>query len=713
MRKFVIAIFSVLMLASLFCACGEKTETKHNLVEVPAKAVTCMEDGWNAYIHCTDEGCGYTTKNPIKALGHDIRSVEAKAASCGEEGYDAYEYCAREGCDYQTEHKTYAALEHKIVKVAAKAATCTEDGWNAHEECANGCGYTTAEIIKAKGHEFKEVPAKEPTCDEAGYAAYRYCTNEGCKYTEKKEIKALGHDMKNGICTRCKKGTDALVDFVVRVPAGKEPVVLQLTDPQIIDPSQDRTKRLSAGEAEFYSKKHINEHCYDYITETINKIKPDLIILTGDLVYGEFDDNGSVFKEFVEFMDKFGVPWAPVFGNHEGTSAMGIDWQCEQFVNAKNCLFVQRELTGNGNYSVGIMQGETITRVFYMLDTNGCGDLHANSLVNGHTTSAVGLAADQVEWYTASAKQIKECVSNVKFSFAFHIQPSVFAKGLAKYGFPGSVPINVYKAENREEGEFGYVGRGLKGSWDPYLTIFNGMKELGADSIFVGHEHNNSSSVVYEGVRLQYGQKSSEYDRYVGVNEETLVFDGNYPPKSGNITPLIGGTVIPLGTEGELKTPYIYLCEKAGGKVNWEGKKLLSVDGLKFGSEFTADSALTVKTVETGGVNAYEITATEQGKLFISTALLGGKTSFSFDLFLPNTSCQKLRGLGELAVRVKAAAYNGYIDFNSSSDKEERKIVFDKWKTFTEELSSFGSITELSIVLPKGSVAYIKSLKLL
>lgn len=140
--------------------------------------------------------------------------------------------------------------------------------------------------------------------------------------------------------------------------------------------------------------------------------------------------------------------------------------------------------------------------------------------------------------------------------------------------------------------------------------------------------------------------------------------------------------------------------------------KLLSVDGLKFGSEFTADSALTVKTVETGGVNAYEITATEQGKLFISTALLGGKTSFSFDLFLPNTSCQKLRGLGELAVRVKAAAYNGYIDFNSSSDKEERKIVFDKWKTFTEELSSFGSITELSIVLPKGSVN-IKSLKLL
>ena len=64
-------------------------------------------------------------------------------------------------------------------------------------------------------------------------------------------------------------------------------------------------------------------------------------------------------------------------------------------------------------------------------------------------------------------------------------------------------------------------------------------------------------------------------------------------------------------------------------------------------------------------------------------------------------------------MRVKAASYNGYIDFNSSSDKEERKIVFDKWKTFTEDLSSFGSITELSIVLPKGSVAYIKSLKLL
>ena len=60
----------------------------------------------------------------------------------------------------------------------------------------------------------------------------------------------------------------------------------------------------------------------------------------------------------------------------------------------------------------------------------------------------------------------------------------------------------------------------MKNAWDTSKNIYNGMKELGVDSIFVGHEHCNSASVVYEGIRFQYGQKSSEYDRYNSVGDD-------------------------------------------------------------------------------------------------------------------------------------------------------------------------------------------------
>ena len=58
--------------------------------------------------------------------------------------------------------------------------------------------------------------------------------------------------------------------------------------------------------------------------------------MTGDLVYGEFDDSGASFIKFVNFMETFGIPWAPVMGNHEGTSRKGYDWQCKILENAKN-----------------------------------------------------------------------------------------------------------------------------------------------------------------------------------------------------------------------------------------------------------------------------------------------------------------------------------------------------------------------------------------
>ena len=113
------------------------------------------------------------------------------------------------------------------------------------------------------------------------------------------------------------------------------------------------------------------------------------------------------------------------------------------------------------------------------------------------------------------------------------------------------------------------IGRDLKGEWDGSRTIYEGMKRLGVDSVFVGHEHCNSASVVYEGIRFQFGQKSSEYDRFNCLEPNGLVSAVSGRPAS-HLTSLIGGSVIILSEEdGSIIDAYIYYCGQPNGTIDW------------------------------------------------------------------------------------------------------------------------------------------------
>ena len=97
-----------------------------------------------------------------------------------------------------------------------------------------------------------------------------------------------------------------------------------------------------------------------FTEQVILNYKPDFIFIAGDVIYGKYDDNGEHLLRLIEFMDSFRIPWAPVMGNHDIESYIGIDWICEQYENSEYCLFKQRTLTGNGNYTVGIVQGKGV-----------------------------------------------------------------------------------------------------------------------------------------------------------------------------------------------------------------------------------------------------------------------------------------------------------------------------------------------------------------
>ena len=201
-----------------------------------------------------------------------------------------------------------------------------------------------------------------------------------------------------------------------------------------------------------------------------------------------------------------------------------------------------------------------------MLDSNGCGEPSDASKAgkNGVKTSA-GLGDDQVSWYSTSMQTLKKLSPETKFSMAFHIQTTEFITAYSQYeefdmtiaddGASYENPLFFDQMETAKEGDIGFIGRPLKGAWSSSQR-HGILKSLGVDSIFVGHEHCNSASVVYDGIRYQYGQKSSTYDRYNFLQEDGSII-GSYGTTG---TPLIGGTAFGLSADGSIADPYIYYC---------------------------------------------------------------------------------------------------------------------------------------------------------
>ena len=205
----------------------------HLLRNYPAREVTCIDKGWDAYNKCAY--CDYSTKpyREMNALGHDFVEYEGQAPTCTEEGWHPYKVCTRG--DLNT-YWPIAPLNHDLVQHEGLDATCIDAGWNAYEDCTR-CDYTTFSEAPALGHEYV-AQTFAPTCTADGYTvstcarcSESFTVNEGEK---------LGHwfgewqpdgNRHRADCLRSGCGYTSHTDFILmdcRFPGKEATVVFQL-----------------------------------------------------------------------------------------------------------------------------------------------------------------------------------------------------------------------------------------------------------------------------------------------------------------------------------------------------------------------------------------------------------------------------------------------------------------------------------------------------
>lgn len=338
-------------------------------------------------------------------------------------------------------------------------------------------------------------------------------------------------------------GLDYIVDLGIE--DGRDIKVLQLSDTQTIDSEQQRySGRISATLAAQTVPEKQFENMQYYIDKVVEVSKPDVILIAGDLIYTEFDDDGSMWLDLIEYMDSLQIPWAPIFGNHDQESIMGVEWQCEQMMKSTYCLFNRRHegIGGNCNYSIGLARNGKLEKAIYMLDSNGCGNVAKSG--NTYSTwgydsagnmtevrAASGFYDTQIEWYRTTAMRVNEVAGKTIPSVqCYHIgsEEILFAARAAGYQYGEDSAAQKYGMSNDDEaesylesGNTAYTVKAQSGDSGYKMGTFSDlhretglleiMNAVGTNGVFLGHNHTVNTSTSYGGVRWTYGLKTGIY----------------------------------------------------------------------------------------------------------------------------------------------------------------------------------------------------------
>lgn len=269
-------------------------------------------------------------------------------------------------------------------------------------------------------------------------------------------------------------------------------------------PGQD-FKILQFSDTQLFTSTSENNAALDLVKKLAEEQKPDLMVFVGDNVSGAFTKFS--IKTFIEAVDSLGIPWAPVFGNHDGEGVVDLAWQGEQFQKAKNCVYKPgpSNVSGEGNYIIHIEESGKIIESLYLLDSH-----NRYEYEDGKKDYAF-INQDQINWYSWAVKGVSELAygnyapadGKVVPSMAFfHIALPEFQTAMDPYldeNGVGKVPASLGTGEIRE-----------RICCPPYNSgFFSVIKELGSTKdIFVGHDHANDAIVTYEGIRMAYGIKT-------------------------------------------------------------------------------------------------------------------------------------------------------------------------------------------------------------
>lgn len=257
----------------------------------------------------------------------------------------------------------------------------------------------------------------------------------------------------------------------------KDFVILNLADVQMADLEN------------FFDKEIIHNE----ISYLVDKVKPDLITLTGDQTWS--NENLICLKSLISWLDDYKIPYAPIFGNHDygnqkNSAVASVDYCCDLYEKGKYSLFKRgaSNLGSLGNYVINILEDGKIYKTLYMLDS-------------GYEDK---ISDEQIAWVKWNADGIKEANGGQYSNSMCFLHKPIPQYAEAYYKINTSEVVIV--------GETPQVHYSLYGSLEN--GFFEMAKDIGVKDIVCGHQHGNRFTLQYQDVRLTFALKTGELVGY-------------------------------------------------------------------------------------------------------------------------------------------------------------------------------------------------------
>ncbi len=284
------------------------------------------------------------------------------------------------------------------------------------------------------------------------------------------------------------------------------------------------------------------------VAAMITEEKPDLVVLTGDMVYpvpfsaGTFNNKNST-NMVVSLMESLGVYYTACFGNHDTEIYSYFSREDISDVWADPSLKYSlyqpgpEDVDGYGNHVIKVKNSEGIVKnAYFVLDSHS----YTDGDYLGILWKYDNIKESQIKWYEENVKAIDKANKAVDPDSPLFTSLAFFHIPIEEYEFAWTeLKDNNYK--NTENAK-------LIDGWlhEKDETVYHGVRSeeffetvhsLGSTKgLFCGHDHINNAILEYKGINLVYGN-SIDYLAYVGID------------KKG---PQRGCTVITLTQSGEL-----------------------------------------------------------------------------------------------------------------------------------------------------------------
>lgn len=288
-----------------------------------------------------------------------------------------------------------------------------------------------------------------------------------------------------------------------------------------------------------------NDSTIALMKHVISRERPDLVIITGDVVVSSNAEQG--WKEVTRPMIEAKVPFAITFGNHDPESDMTKTQVLKKLQSMPyNMTYnADNRVSGVGNCILPIMSSDNkqIRWLLYLLDSHD----YPKDKTFGYYD---WIRNDQIQWYRKTRDSYINRTKKILPSLAFfHIPLPEYAQGLYIASAIG----------NKEEGVCSpNINSGLASAF---------IEKRDMLGVFTGHDHNNDYLIDLSGeISLAYGRKTGynaayhevldrgarviilsederAYDTYITTLKDKKEYDYTFEQKAHSY-PTVEGTFI-------------------------------------------------------------------------------------------------------------------------------------------------------------------------